>query len=492
MQFTREINRLLRGILVLFGVVALGATYWAVVGPDTILQREDNPRLVLAEASILRGAIVDRNGEVLARTFPNGDGTAVREYLYPETNGALGYYSLRYGVSGAEAAYDATLRGDTVIRSSNDVLMDSLLHRPQTGSDVQLTLDLGIQRAVAQALAGRRGAAVVLSVPDGQVLAMVSNPTYDPNLLDAQWDELTADPGKPFFNRVIQGNYQPGGTLETALIAAAVVDDMSLSDADEDATVPVTVDDLEISCAVRLRGVPLSLRESYGFACPKPFVELAEQLGENRFASALRTFHFGTQPTLPGYVAPTEATPAPESGTPVTTDGDNLIESAVGQGPQTISPLQMAMMAAAIVNDGNAPQPYTLLATRAPGATEWALSQEARPTLPYATANTARQLQDLMRYAVANGAAQNAGRPNLDVGGHATLAYSGEETQAWFVGFATLAGRQGIAVAVVLEASADPGLAADIGGRTLAAAQQALQPPQPTQPAAEATATVGG
>jgi cell division protein FtsI/penicillin-binding protein 2 len=90
------------------------------------------------------------------------------------------------------------------------------------------------------------------------------------------------------------------------------------------------------------------------------------------------------------------------------------------------------------------------------------------------TVNTARQLQDLMRNAVANGAAQNAGRPDIDIAGHASLAYSGEGTQAWFVGFATLRGRQGVAVAIVLENSDDPGLAADIGGTALMAAQTAL------------------
>jgi penicillin-binding protein A len=135
----------------------------------------------------------------------------------------------------------------------------------------------------------------------------------------------------------------------------------------------------------------------------------------------------------------------------------------------------MAVIAAAIINDGNAPQPYALVATRSPESDTWTPVEAVRPTLPYANANTARQLQDLMRNAVANGAAFNAARPNIDIGGHATIAYSGDETQAWFVGFATIAGRQAIAVAVVLENSNDPGLAADIGGTALAAAHEALK-----------------
>ncbi len=153
---------------------------------------------------------------------------------------------------------------------------------------------------------------------------------------------------------------------------------------------------------------------------------------------------------------------------------DDLVRLALGQGTMTVSPLNMAMMAAAIVNDGNTPQPYVLIQTRAPGSTDWIPDQTVRPSLPLATATTARRLQDLMRDAVANGAAQNAGRPDLDIGGQAALAYSGDGSLAWFVGFATFAADKGAAVAVVLENSDDPGLAADIGGTALQAAQVAL------------------
>jgi cell division protein FtsI/penicillin-binding protein 2 len=132
------------------------------------------------------------------------------------------------------------------------------------------------------------------------------------------------------------------------------------------------------------------------------------------------------------------------------------------------------MIVAAIVNDGNAPEPYTLRETRQPETETWVESIQLHPSIPLTTANTARQLQDMMRLAVANGAAQNAGRANIDIGGHASLAYSGDGKQVWFVGFATLGGRQGVAVAIVIENSGDPGLAADIGGSTLEIARDAM------------------
>ncbi|HEX2905501.1 MAG TPA: hypothetical protein VHO69_01475 [Phototrophicaceae bacterium] len=199
MQFTREINRLLVGVLFAFGMVMLAAMYWAIAGPETILRREDNPRLVETEMRLLRGEIVDRTGTVLVTSETTSDGSARRHYLYPETNGVLGYASLRYGVNGAEAAYNTLLHGDTLPKDLTAYFNNEFLHRPIQGADVQLTLDLAVQQTAAQALGEQRGAIIVLSVPDGEVLTLVSRPTFDPNTLDADWEKLTQAPGNPFF-----------------------------------------------------------------------------------------------------------------------------------------------------------------------------------------------------------------------------------------------------------------------------------------------------
>jgi peptidoglycan glycosyltransferase len=471
-QFTREINRLLIGLLICFGIVGLAAAYWAVAGSDTLLQREDNPRRVEAEASILRGDILDRNGELLVTSEQNESGSTIRRYLYPETYSALGYYSLRYGVSGVEEAFNALLRGDDVERDFSAVFAGNMLHHPQEGADIQLTLDLGIQRAAVEAMRGHTGAIVVLGVPDGDVLALVSQPTFDPNSLDVDWETLKADPNNPFFNRAVQGSYQPGGALETPLLAAALLVGLPLDTEIADATAAVGLNGLEVSCAVRLSTIALSLRDAYAFACPKPFDELVDTLGPNTINAVFDTFRLAIPQPLfrPTSIQPEETL---EAAT-FEVSAEDVRLNALGQGSLNVSPLNMAMMAAAIVNDGNAPQPYLLRETRAPGTDAWIPTLGVRPTIAVTTISAARQLQDLMRNAVANGAAQNAGRPNIDIGGHASLAFSGEGTLAWFVGFSTLTGGQGVAVAVILENSNDPGLASDIGGTALMAAQAAL------------------
>jgi peptidoglycan glycosyltransferase len=389
-------------------------------------------------------------------------------YPHPEASPVTGYASLRYGVGGVEAVYDAILRGDTLPGDVWSALSAELLHQPQRGSDVRLTLDLAVQRALAAALDGHSGAAVVLAVPSGAILGLVSAPTFDPNTLEADWERLTADAGRPFFNRALQGSYQPGGTMQTPLLAAGLVAQQPLEQTTDGAVAAVDVAGVTLACAVRLPFDALTLSEAYGFACPEPFRQLALTLGPETVQATFEMFHFYDPPALAGFETRTR------SSTPSDINADNLVEMALGQGGIVVSPLEMAVMAAAIVNDGNAPQPYLLADTRPPGTDDWTPVQAVRPTLPYITAETARQLQDLMRGAVAQGAALNAARPGLDIGGHAATAYAGDAAQAWFVGFATLPGLRGLAVAVVLEDSRDPGLAADIGGRALAAAHEAL------------------
>jgi peptidoglycan glycosyltransferase len=472
MPFAREINRLVLAMLAAVGVVAVAAAYWAIAGPDTILLRQDNPRLVEAEASILRGSIFDRHDILLAKSQRDPAASVTRRYIFPAMNSALGYFSLRYGVGGAESAYNATLRGDTLGR---DFTAD-LLHQPKQGADIRLTFDLNIQRAIAQALQTHTGAVVVLAVPSGEVLALVSSPTFNPNTLDADWASLTKAPGKPFFNRAIQGNYQPGGMLQTPLMAAALLSNRSMDTTWADATDPVAIADVRLRCAADAGQSALTLREAYLFACPKPFVDLVNDLGYSTIQDTFNTFRLDTPPSLPGFVAeaPDQITPTPRSTLDLTPS--NMLENALGQGTLTVTPLEMAMIAAAILNEGNAPQPYTLLATRTPTDSAWIETPNPQPAVPITTANTARQLQDMMREALDRGAAQPAKQPNVDMGGHAALAYSGEGAQAWFIGFTAFGSREGVAVAVVLENTSDPRLAARIGGDALATAAHLRQP----------------
>ncbi len=205
---TRNIQRLAQSIFLGFALIAVSLLYWQVVRAPELAARDDNPRLVQAELRLRRGRLLDRYGEVLAYSdlLPDLAGTrgeVQRWYPQPEVDHVVGYYSLRYGTGGAEAAFDATLRGQLTP-------LDRLLHRPQIGHDVTLSLDLSAQRAAGQALAKYQGAVTLLDITNGEVLALVSHPAYDPNTLDEDWNTLAADPNAPLLNRATQGVYPVG------------------------------------------------------------------------------------------------------------------------------------------------------------------------------------------------------------------------------------------------------------------------------------------
>jgi len=201
--------QLARGLFVGFAIVAGGLVLWQVAAAPFLVTRSDNPRLVIAEQKIDRGRLLTRHGVPIAETVFNQAGLARRHYPYPNLSSVTGYYSLRYGVGGTEAAFDPILRG-TVNQAPEQKIIGDLLHRPPAGRDVTLTIDLPAQVAADVALGNQEGAVVVLNVESGAVLVMSSHPTYDPNTLDEQWDSLRQDERAPLLNRATQGLFPVG------------------------------------------------------------------------------------------------------------------------------------------------------------------------------------------------------------------------------------------------------------------------------------------
>jgi peptidoglycan glycosyltransferase len=323
--------------------------YWTIARADDLRARDDNPRRVLYEQRIVRGRILDRHGTVLADTESAQDGVITRRYPIPEAAPVIGYASLRYGTGGIEATFDAELRGEggqTVWQAA----WDELLHHPPQGHDVQLTLDTALQIKAQNALAGHSGAIVLLDVAGGDVLVLASSPTFDPEHLDETWEALREDPAAPLLNRATQGLYQPGAALQTIVLAEALDKGLAVLTA----TVPNASDEIAVNGAWRGCNTsltpPYTLAGAYAAACPAPFADLSEQLGANGLTEAVERWKLAITP--PALEIPTEA---------VDWTGDTLNQTAtlraegVGQGDLTVSPLQMALVAGTLANDGSMP-----------------------------------------------------------------------------------------------------------------------------------------
>ncbi len=461
---TNRLQRLSAIFLLLFSGVALALAYWGLVRSSGLLARDDNARLVEAELRVLRGRILDRNGVVLAETVGDPGGL---ERNYPQRDvPAVGHYSMRYGVSGVEASYDDVLRGRL---DEWEQWINAMLHRPPVGSDVQLTIDSGLQAVVNDALGDRVGAAVLIEARSGEILALASHPGYDRNLLEEQFDTLSVDERGPLLNRATQALYQPGTALQPLLLAAGLEHRVVQTDMPvRDVAAPVQVPGAWMECASAPPQVESSIAAAMAHACPGPFAELAIELGPDRLAAGLADLGLLALPGLPLELA--RSTP------PEPTGGDEgLIAEGMGQGNMTVSPLQMAWMVASIANDGDLPA-LRLVRRIGSEAEGWELVVPAGAAVTRGmSAQTAEGVTQAMRTAVQSGAASGAAVGGQDVAGHVGTAVSGpgNERNHWFLGFAPALAPRPFAryvVVVLLEENASTDEVASIGGEILAAA----------------------
>lgn len=451
----RRISRLGTVILSLFAIVAVGLSYWGIVRSEVLLAREDNPRLVETERRIRRGRILDRNEAVLAETS-GPVGALGRVYPMTESGPAVGYHSLRFGAAGIENAFNSELSGQ-----ANDFWPEAarrLLHQPAVGDDVRLTLDAGLQADATMLMTeeGATGGLVLLEItetggePVAEIRAMASLPSYDPNLIDDQFETLAADDPGALFNRAAQGLYQPGLVLQPFITAAAVDGGLlQLNDEVTDPFLPVTLHGQVQRCtAPRLEGdtTPYTWQDMTALGCPGPLQALGMRLGATVLDDAFVRFGFTFPPILP---IPTEGRPAA-----ITDPG----LAAIGQEALTVTPLQVALATAALAGQGLRPAPRLVDAVAEPGG-EWAFQPAGQPaeSVPATSQETAQAL--LQGWPADEG-----------VSGYSVSVLSGPDgsRNVWFVGMAP-AGNPRFILALVLEGEEDPAVGERIGRQLLAA-----------------------
>jgi peptidoglycan glycosyltransferase len=435
---SKSIQRISAAFLLAFLLLALALGRWSLVSGD-LTARADNPRRIFAEQLIQRGSIVDRGDQVLAETVPQS-GTLIRRYPLMAVAPVVGYDSINYGAAGVEAALDRVLRGP------RDFL-DQLLHHRQSGQSVRLTIDSNAQRLLTDRLT-QPGAAVVLSIPDGAVLALASNPSFDPNTLDENWKALSTDPGAPLLNRATQGLYQPGAIFQSVLLAAAIErGTIALTQTLTQPDRSLTLDRLTLRCLPGAQNVH-TLADAYAQACPAPFADLAAQLSSAELLSLTQKWKLDQPPLLE---IRTSAAPTLTFDLSTTLAVQSF---GAGQGELTVSPLRMALVAAALGNNGFMPNAFVVKDVQAlDGHWEPYMNNAATPT-PIINPATARALLDVLR-------------KQGNTLGHGGAAFSGDRQHAWFIGLAP-ADQPKYAIAVLLEDAQNAADAEDIARGMLA------------------------
>lgn len=461
-----------------------------------------NVRPVLMTQRVLRGAIVDRRERVLAEsTMINGIARRVYplagQYDMTAFGHILGFFSPRYGQSALEATYNEYLSGER--GNEWQVLLNEWTGEVQRGNSLTLTLDAELQARVAALLGDRRGAVVVLDPRTGAILAMVSRPGFDPGQLvvDPATPDLAAerqrvsdywallnrdDAGQPLLNRATQGRYPPGSTFKT--VTAVAVLEYWLQGQPDQITCPNeyypqpdappivnAVDNLGAQI-----GEPATLERVYAFSCNTAFAQYAVRLGAERLTEVAQRFNIFAPNRLPNGFRPLRDLPSEPSLLSVQADFLNqpraLADTGYGQGQLLVSPLQMALVAATIGNDGVMMQPYLVQRVNRPdGSTIWQAN-------PYSLRRVmSNQTADRMRSYMAAVAQYGFGRSisqyvNWPVGGKSGTAehIPGATPHAWFIALGPIDTPR-YAVAVIIEQGGEgSGVAARLAGEVLAAA----------------------
>ncbi|USQ76381.1 peptidoglycan D,D-transpeptidase FtsI family protein [Ornithinimicrobium cryptoxanthini] len=454
------IRRLAVVVAAMFAALLISTTYIQFFQADTLREMAGNRRTLLDQYGRDRGAILV-DGTPIAESEPTDDDLRwIRTYsqgqLYAHVTG---YYSFTYGAGlGLERSENALLSGsaDSLFYRR---LPDLVTGREPTGATLEITIDPRVQRAAAQALGDRRGAVVALDPRTGAILAMVSHPTYDPNTLSSHnlsavqqsYETLNEDASRPLVNRAIAGDLYPPGSVFKLVVAAAALESNEFNPDSElpsplRYTLPGTSTSIPnfggSSCS---GGETTSLFDSVRVSCNTSFAWLAGELGADQLNAQAEAFGFGQPLQVPLPVTP--------SRYPVDADDAQVGLTGIGQYDVRVTPLQVAMIAASIANDGVLMQPHLVDTVRDKDLDPIDTTSAQELSTPISV-TTAQELTDMMVAVVDAGSGGAAALPGIQVAGKTGTAEFGTTgaAHAWFTGFAP-ADNPTIAVAVLVESA---------------------------------------
>jgi cell division protein FtsI/penicillin-binding protein 2 len=423
--------------LLVFALLA-NLTYTSLVRQPALEVMDSNIRARLADFDVQRGQIL-AGDTVIADTVASSDDSAFRhQRVYP--NGELyapitGYLSFVFTTARLESSFNSYLVGSSSEQWLQN-LIDTMSGRTPQGADVVTTVRPELQQAAWDALEGYAGAIIALDPHSGAVLAQVSRPSYDPNLLAshdsaaqmAAWDQLTADPANPMLDKTTRDAFPPGSTFKLVVAATALEHGYTPETmVPTPASVQLPNSTSVLPNSSNCGNTEVTLTRALALSCNTAFAKLGVALGADAVAEQAERFGFN-------------ATHLPElsaiaSQFPAIPDDAAMMLSSIGQMSVTATPLQMAMVAAAFVNGGAMPDPYIVEQVRAPDLS--VIYQHQTHTTPVVSQSTAQAMQDMMVQVVESGTGTAAAIPGVSIGGKSGTSETSPDnpTYAWFVAF---------------------------------------------------------
>ncbi|HYH59191.1 MAG TPA: penicillin-binding protein 2 [Thermoleophilaceae bacterium] len=461
----RQIVQLFTLVVVLFGLLVAFTSRWTVFEAESLEENTANRRPLLEDLRVPRGQILARDGTLIARSDPVGEGERqIYVRSYPEA-GLFAHpigYSFQDQRSGLERS-----RNDELTGEENEFvsLFEELVGHEREGDDVHTTLDAEAQSIALEGLGTQSGAVVALEPSTGRVRAMVSTPTFDPNQIEERSSELNQDPAAPILNRATQSRYPPGSTMKVVTAVAALDSGEYEPDSIVSGESPKVIGGAPLSnCCAEGSGDygPLSLTEALTNSVNTVWAEVGEELGAETMLDYMERFGFGSDPPLDYPDDQMVESGVVKKGGDLADedDGFDVGRVAIGQGGEEgqtqATALQMAMVAAAVGNDGVLMKPrLTDRVVDKDGRVRERIepSEEGRVM----STETAEEVQAMMLSVVQSGTGTTAQISGVEVAGKTGTAERGDGTNnAWFITFAPADDPQ-IAIATVVEETTGQG-----------------------------------
>jgi cell division protein FtsI/penicillin-binding protein 2 len=471
------VNKPLRHIAIFCGLLVLALLLrdnWVqFVRSDELNKHPRNKRVTIERYASVRGDIIV-DGKPITGSVDSKD--PLYKYKRTYVNGPMwapvtGYASQAYDANQLEKLHDTILTGNDD-RLFFDRTLSMFTGDTKKGGNVVTTLNGAAQKAAFEGLGKKKGAVAAIDPQTGKILALASTPSYDPSTFagyqaedEKAWIALEKDKDKPKQNRALREIYPPGSTFKV-LTAAAALENGKVKDIDAPTDTPEPY-------LLPLSTVPMknhaegcenaTLNYAMQWSCNSVFAKLGDEVGRDKMVEMAEKFGFNN----------------PEIDTPVRAAasvydknmdrGGNAL-SSIGQFNTATTPLQMAMVTAAIANDGKLMKPYMVDQLVAPNLDVIERNEPEEMSRPMSQ-ETAQLVQKMMENVVENGTGKNARIRDVTVGGKTGTAQHGEKNKArpyaWFIAYAKTDSGSPVAVAVVVEDS--DATRDDISGGGLAA-----------------------
>ena len=429
--------------MTLFLVLCGYLVYFNVVKSKEVVNSPYNIRQDLMAERVVRGKIVDSEGEVLAQTVVAEDGSEIREYPYGDVFAHVVGYSVQ-GKSGLESVQNFHLLTSNAFFAEK--LLKEFKDEKNTGDTVVTTLNSELQQTAYNALGDNKGAVVVMEASTGKILSMVSKPTFDPNSVSDNWEALNNDENSALLNRATLGQYAPGSIFKIVTTLAYMRQDPNYADYSYYCEGEISQDGTTIPCYNHTAHGQETLADSVANSCNSSFSNIGLQLDKAKWKETAQELLFDRKLTCDLKYQESKFR---------LTESDSSAETmmtAMGQGKTQVSPYHMAMITAAIANGGKLMKPYLVdQVTNYSGTTVKKYMPEKYKDLM--TSEEAAQLTAYMKGVVDYGTGTALSGESYSVAGKtgtAEVSIDGQKVHSWFMGFSNVDNPE-LVVCVVVE-----------------------------------------